>query len=883
MRKRNEASRPPASSPAGQRSGTRNSSAAKRGEEKSGAAGKEQTKPPSTVSKAGDEKASERTVDIVSPRRSHAKKETLAVTEAAKSAAIVPVPALPETSQVDKENTSIETCKEVVVEKQVPDTLSTEHSLPVQASPVRETPPTPPVPEVPEAGNEEPVQTIPETSSVAMEIPSAGSLEAVDNSTQPIELGIISKSPTEASEFSGQEQEKAATTPVSGSEAPLSVEGGGGGDVAPPIEAPLSVEGGGGGDVAPPIEAPLSVEGGGGGEVAPPIELPVSPSQTQVVSEADHTEPVSAIHPLPSNTEGDAPPPAFVSDDSSFGPGNTQQVQVASEPAASESKLEPTSAAASVEMNGSLQQEAAATSNLIADTSPNKGCEISKATNKVFDSVKEMPSLPHVENTFDNNMVSSVEGETVLIVENLHLTSQVPAKLEENMSGAMGGDSEANELQRETDKRVNTESMLAVGKDLVGLKVRKKFGRKFFEGKVVRFESELNWYKVMYEDGDEEELDLKEVQRLSCLEETEDDEGSAKRKHRRVSNIPNSHKRGMGKTKRSGSPGSSYKEGDLAGSDDVMEDDTQLQERIKLRGLKKRLVIDTSNDGNADPLDSDNQPSATSDEASDDDDDDDSVMEKRNSSKKLRRRNRGKKRRKTDDKSDEEKEFSGSQSRLSSRLKEEPLARSQETSTEHRVATRSFTGVLSTHMTSSDDHSSPSLKKVQADSQDRLRPESPASEVQSPLGGGAKLIGRKTKKDFGGQFYIGEIVHYDNRVKYYKVRYEDGDEEELEWGELAPTLLPQDGNHQLLALTAPHEAGSRHSQGRLKEHSRRGSTAKSKEGAIILYDGGAGNGDLGSSTRKWRKKTRTASVREWTVGMLLLHLQQQLLNLRLVL
>lgn len=65
-----------------------------------------------------------------------------------------------------------------------------------------------------------------------------------------------------------------------------------------------------------------------------------------------------------------------------------------------------------------------------------------------------------------------------------------------------------------------------------------------------------------------------------------------------------------------------------------------------------------------------------------------------------------------------------------------------------------------------------------------------SSQKDTPVqGGGIALIGRKTKKDFGGQVYEGEVIDYDYKAKYYKVKYEDGDEEELEWTELNPTLV----------------------------------------------------------------------------------------------
>ncbi|MCO5571173.1 hypothetical protein L7F22_024907 [Adiantum nelumboides] len=413
--------------------------------------------------------------------------------------------------------------------------------------------------------------------------------------------------------------------------------------------------------------------------------------------------------------------------------------------------------------------------------------------------------------------------------------------------GTMGGASDVDGVEM----KVNPDSMLEAGKDLLGMKVKKEFDNKLFEGKVAKYEPELNWYKVVYEDGDEEELDLKEVRRL--VAEVDDNKQSHKQQHRQASVSMDSLNRNVGKVRRSRSP---------AIAEDAIGEDSKVQERVRLRSLKRRHVIDTSNDVNADSPDSDDQLSPTTEESSeeeddddddddndDDDDDDETICGKRRSRKKPKGKSRvWKRRRKTDSTSDDEKDF---MARLKPKVKEE---KSQETSTEHRIATRRTTGALSTQLTSSDDHSLSSHKKTHSDSQYKLK-----SEAHFPLVG-AKLVGRKTKKDFGGQFYYGEIIHYDNRVKYYKVRYEDGDEEELEWGELAPTLLPQEKITNLPSGETSQEAASRNSQARTKDHSKKALRVKSKERAIIPFDGGANNGELTNSTRKWRKKVRTASV-----------------------
>ncbi|XP_020696416.1 dirigent protein 17-like [Dendrobium catenatum] len=65
---------------------------------------------------------------------------------------------------------------------------------------------------------------------------------------------------------------------------------------------------------------------------------------------------------------------------------------------------------------------------------------------------------------------------------------------------------------------------------------------------------------------------------------------------------------------------------------------------------------------------------------------------------------------------------------------------------------------------------------------------------------GELLEGRKVKKLFGGQYYQGEVVKYDSEVNWYKVVYEDGDSEDLEWHELEEILLPLDINIPLKLL-----------------------------------------------------------------------------------
>eukprot|EP00253_Pinus_taeda_P027375 PITA_27375 len=61
-------------------------------------------------------------------------------------------------------------------------------------------------------------------------------------------------------------------------------------------------------------------------------------------------------------------------------------------------------------------------------------------------------------------------------------------------------------------------------------------------------------------------------------------------------------------------------------------------------------------------------------------------------------------------------------------------------------------------------------------------------------GRGTVVVGSKIKKSFDGRIYHGEIVGYE---LLYKVRYEDGDFEELTWEELQPRLVSSEGGFLL--------------------------------------------------------------------------------------
>eukprot|EP00249_Psilotum_nudum_P022025 c28344_g1_i1 orf=151-2946(+) len=64
----------------------------------------------------------------------------------------------------------------------------------------------------------------------------------------------------------------------------------------------------------------------------------------------------------------------------------------------------------------------------------------------------------------------------------------------------------------------------------------------------------------------------------------------------------------------------------------------------------------------------------------------------------------------------------------------------------------------------------------------------PSVQKSNALEQGISLVGRMIRKKFGGKFYSGEVASFDKKTKFYKVVYEDGDEEEVEWSDLEQIL-----------------------------------------------------------------------------------------------
>lgn len=65
-------------------------------------------------------------------------------------------------------------------------------------------------------------------------------------------------------------------------------------------------------------------------------------------------------------------------------------------------------------------------------------------------------------------------------------------------------------------------------------------------------------------------------------------------------------------------------------------------------------------------------------------------------------------------------------------------------------------------------------------------------ESKKDRGCGEWLEGREVRKLFGERYYYGSVIQFDKETGWYRVEYEDGDAEDLDWNELEEVLVPVD-------------------------------------------------------------------------------------------
>lgn len=302
------------------------------------------------------------------------------------------------------------------------------------------------------------------------------------------------------------------------------------------------------------------------------------------------------------------------------------------------------------------------------------------------------------------------------------------------------------------------------GEGVVGQKVKKRFGKKNYIGQVVAFDQETLWYKVTYEDGDEEDLEWEELEAILLQPKGGK---SAARKRKRSSGLRFGDHRKLKRVQRSNGPGDTKtreREPSISVKDKSRESADRKGDANKVVGHEEFLITDAA-DG----------PTAHT----------------RTVERCSAELNATKRRKLEGESILELDKATGLKTR--NKLIMESVSQSRSNSTEIRVSTQKNSVSSSSNiepvscLNANILNSNPTYHNVTKSEHHE------SSDKKIPAqGGGIRLIGRKTRKDFGGQIYKGEVIDFDYKANYYKVKYEDGDEEELEWSELEPTLIPSD-------------------------------------------------------------------------------------------
>lgn len=452
--------------------------------------------------------------------------------------------------------------------------------------------------------------------------------------------------------------------------------------------------------------------------------------------------------------------------------------------------------------------------------------------------------------------------------ENTLQNTSTLASRESNPDLPQEGFTKCNAEPVEPRDVVLSESMQKEFESLKLRKVSKMFNEEKYRGEVIGYDPETRWFKVLYEDGDEEELEKEE---LDCILLPVGDAKASDSRKRHLSVDDDEHKKRNGSAKKSrkldrdGTPGKSRK-------DDTAEDQTPLSQQTSLAKKKKSTVArgksKSSKTGTPKTQTRKKKESSAK-----------KTTEKKGSAKSSHTKN--KKKPKSSKKQSVGKviqESAKQHSSLTKSLKFDSAKKktptklkksSQDSPTKDKI-TRSGRTVripnkspkASSVATDADDkvevqkistaekskvHTPKRKRKLESDIQGglstvdskRAKKSKSVNDMKTPLGSSMKsrnivedaklqishdktndaefqiqldeenaersvpqstgnkrgqtdrgtiLVGRKVKKDFGGELFNGEIVDY---KVFYQVNYEDGDSEELTWKELESILLDE--------------------------------------------------------------------------------------------
>ncbi|KAI5079338.1 hypothetical protein GOP47_0004817 [Adiantum capillus-veneris] len=296
-------------------------------------------------------------------------------------------------------------------------------------------------------------------------------------------------------------------------------------------------------------------------------------------------------------------------------------------------------------------------------------------------------------------------------------------------------------------KQVVTEQDI---QEIMGRNVMKKFGSKNYKGEVVEYDSENQWFKVVYEDGDQEDLELVEVTEILLVENNILDSSTAKRKKPPAKGGARKVRRPKTKSQDIRKPrGRPKKKGTTTQTREKLPHKVKSSQASKLKGSKRgaSTTLTTNAGVETEP----NFPA----------------------------KSRGKRKRSFEAETQQE------ITRTDAKPKKGRKTRSSTTKSSIRKSPPKKRGRKPTQKGSVKAKGTKrrSLSNLPAEqNRGKRRHVETFDNLKS-------LVGKTVEKDFDGTLYKGTVMEFDSKSEYYKVKYEDGDQEDLEFEELKVVLV----------------------------------------------------------------------------------------------
>lgn len=454
--------------------------------------------------------------------------------------------------------------------------------------------------------------------------------------------------------------------------------------------------------------------------------------------------------------------------------------------------------------------------------------------------------------------------------ENAPQNTSILANLESNPALPQG---ECNAEPIEYREVEESENIPKEFESLKGRKVSKRFKKKKYLGEVIGYDSETKWFKVLYEDGDEEEFEKEE---LDCILLPVGDAKASVSRKRRLSTDDDEHKKANGSAKKSrkldtdGTPGKSRKfhtaedqtplsqqasetkkkKSTVArGKSKSSKTNTPKTQTSRKKGSSAKKTMEKKGSAKSSHTKSKKKPKSPKKQsvgkiiqdsakqhssvtkslkfdsakkktptklkkASQDSPGKDKITR---SGRTVRVPNKSLKARSVatdaDDKAEVQKVSTAEKSEVHTPRRKRKLEsdiqgglstvdvkRVKKTKTVNDLATPLGSSMKSRNIVEDAKLQISHEKTYDAEFQVQLNDEKAESSVPLSTGNrrgktdrGSVLVGRKVKKDFGGELFGGVVVGY---KAFYRVKYDDGDSEELTWKELESILLLDEGSPQ---------------------------------------------------------------------------------------